>query len=394
MPTKLTDRLVKGLPTPVTGKRIHYDGVVKGFGCRVYASGVRTFILRYRTRTRLERLFTIGSFPDWPTEMARREAAELKRTVDRGGDPVADVQAARAGPTVSDLCDRFIREYLPRRRPTTRRTYELQIQNEIRPVLGRYKVADINFAQVDALHRKITARGVPYKANRVLALLSRMLNLSIRWQWRSDNPCRSIEKNQEQKRRRYLSPDELARLGAALDAHPDQQSADIIRLLLLTGARRGEVLAARWADFDDGFRSWHKPASTTKQKLEHSIPLSEPARALLTKIRGALHAGQEPLIANEEWVFPGLAGSHRRAVRRAWMSLCRVAEIDAARVHDLRHTYASVLVSRGFSLPVIGALLGNTLPSTTARYAHLADDPLRAATEQVGEVISNGSRRH
>jgi integrase len=389
MPTKLTDKIVKALPTPASGKRIHYDSVVKGFGCRVYASGLRTFVLRYRTRgAQLERLYTIGSFPEWPTVAARNEAAERKRDVDRGGDPVADLVAIREAPTVSDLCDRFIREYLPRKQLRTRRIYQLQIEHEVRPALGRYKVADVEFAQVDALHRKITARGAPYMANRILALVSRMFTLAIRWQLRSDNnPCRAIEKNREHKRRRYLSPHELAQLDQALDAYSDQQSADIIRLLLLTGARKGEVLAARWTDFEPEFRTWHKPGSTTKQRSEHIAPLSEPARALLTKIRG-----QVPAVA--EWVFPGLNGSHRSDVAGAWLSLCQTAGIAGARVHDLRHTYASVLASSGFSLPIIGQLLGHTMPATTARYTHLYDDPLRLATEQAGAIITGRYDRH
>jgi len=183
------------------------------------------------------------------------------------------------------------------------------------------------------------------------------------------------------------SADELARLGRALDEYSDQQSADIFRLLLLTGARRGEVLAARWADFDPEFKTWRKPASATKQKLEHSVPLSEPARVLLTKIRREVAAG-------EEWVFPGYAGEHRKVVWRAWLAICTAAEITGVRIHDLRHSFASVLASAGHSLPVIGALLGHSVPTTTARYAHLYDDPLRAATEAAGKVITGGNDRH
>jgi integrase len=380
MAEKLTDTIVKRLPVPKVDKKITYDTEVAGFGCRVYSSGARTFILRYRTRTRLERLYTIGSFPDWPTLAARNEAAELKRRIDQGGDPVAEVQAIREAPTVGDLCDRFIAEYLPRKRPSTQHTYRLQIDNEIRPALGRLKVGETRFADIDALHRKITARGTPYRANRIIALLSRMFSMAIRWQWRSDNPCKGIERNGEHKRRRYLSADELERLGVALAEYSDQQSANIIRLLLVTGARRSEVLAVRWADFDAGFMTWRKPASATKQKSEHIVPLNKTARNLLIAIRR-----QVP--SKAEWVFPA-NGSHRKDVKDAWAIVCRMARIKGARVHDLRHTFASVLVSAGHSLPTIGALLGHATPTTTARYAHLTDDPLRLATENAGAIIS------
>jgi integrase len=385
MATKLTDTVVKRLPVPVSDKRITYDTLVAGFGCRVYASGARTFVLNYRTRTRRERRITIGSFPDWTTTAARAEAADLKRDIDRGGDPLGDVQASRTAPTIGDLCDRFIAEYLPRKRPSTQHTYRLQIDNEIRPALGRLKVAEVTFADTDGLHRKITARGTAYRANRIIALLSRMFTMAILWQWRADNPCRGVERNQEHKRRRYLTADELVRLGKVLDNYSDRQSANIIGLLLLTGARRGEVLAARWADFDAGFTTWRKPASSTKQRTEHIAPLSHVARQLLTRVRR-----QVP--TDVQWVFPA-NGSHRRDVKDAWATICRAAKIKGARIHDLRHTFASVLVSAGQSLPTIGALLGHATPTTTARYAHLTDDPLRLATEKAGAIISSGSAR-
>jgi ABC transporter substrate binding protein/Phage integrase family len=125
-----------------------------------------------------------------------------------------------------------------------------------------------------------------------------MFTMSIRWQWRTDNPCRGVERNQEHKRRRYLSADELARLTVALARHPDQQSANIIRLLLLTGARRGEVLAARWVDFNAGFDIWVKPGATTKQKTEHQVPLNAPARQLLLELRSQVPSfAVEPIIA-------------------------------------------------------------------------------------------------
>jgi hypothetical protein len=214
---KLTDYIVRRLPEPTKGNKITYDTEVKGFGCRVTAAGARAFVLNYRARNRREHRCTIGSFPTWGTVAARKEAAELKKAIDRGGNPVGELKAYRDAPTVNDLCDRFIAEYLPRKRPSTQHTYRLQIENEIRPALGQLKVADVTFADADDLHRAITKRGTPYRANRVIALLSRMFSMAMRWQWRSDNPCKGIERNQEHKRRRYLTADELVRLGKALE---------------------------------------------------------------------------------------------------------------------------------------------------------------------------------
>jgi len=380
MASKLTDGVVKALPAPAKGSRIAYDSDVKGFGIRVTAGGTRAFILNYRTRLGRERRYTIGSFPDWKTAVARSEAAELKKLIDRGGDPLGDIKAGREAPTMTNLCDRFIADYLPRKRPSTQKSYRQKIEAEIRPALGRLKVAEIVFADVDALHRTISKRA-PYRANRCIALLSRMFSMAIRWGLRTDNPCRGIERNQEHKRQRYLSADELGRLTLALAEHKDQQSADIIRMLLLTGARRGEVLAARWADIDLPASVWSKPAATTKQRTAHHVPLSDATLQLLLDLRD-----RSPVDA--EWLFPGRDGSHRKDVKDSWASLCRAAGITGARAHDLRHTYASVLASVGLSLPVIGALLGHTTPTTTARYAHLFDDPLRAATERASAIIT------
>jgi integrase len=379
MASKLTDAVIKALPAPAKGSRIFYDEAVKGFGIRVTANGARAFVLNYRTRLGRERRYTIGTFPDWKTSPARTEAIDLKKRIDQGADPLGEIKAGRSAPTVADLCDRFIVEYLPRKRAATQKAYSQQIAADIRPVLGRLKVAEVSFADVDALHRSISKRG-PYRANRGVAVLSRMFAMAIKWHMRTDNPCRGVERNPEHQRRRYLSADELTRLATALDG-ADQQVADIIRLLLLTGARRGETLQARWTDINLTTGTWSKPAGSTKQGTAHTVPLSEAARRLLLEVQARA--------AGSEWVFPGADLSQpRRSIHSAWLRICKSASIDGAHVHDLRHTYASVLASAGLSLPVIGALLGHTTPTTTARYAHLFDDPLRAAAERAGAIIT------
>jgi integrase len=406
---KLTDTIVKALPLPAKGNKITYDGDVKGFGVRVTAAGARAFILNYRTRTGRERRITIGSFPDWKTSVARDEAKELRRRIDVGDDPMAEVEADRSAKTVADLCQRFDEEHLPKCRESTQRDYRALITKEILPTLKHIKVTELSFSDINDLHRKITKRGARYVANRTIAVMSKMLSLAIKWGWRGDNPAKGIERNHEEKRHRYLTPAELASLTKALAEHEDQQAANIVRLLLLTGARRGEVLAMKWADVDLQACTWTKPGSTTKQKTLHRVPLSAPARQLLSEIHSAAKAAAErkrrprPM---SEYVFPGRGGNEfRQNIKRQWAELCRAAGLvtaqtvkDAkgreatvvtatARIHDLRHTYASVLASAGLSLPIIGALLGHSQPATTARYSHLMDDPLRAATERVGAIV-------
>ncbi|MEQ8298952.1 MAG: tyrosine-type recombinase/integrase [Hyphomonas sp.] len=399
MPKKLTDTLVKSLPKPDRGNKITYDSEVAGFGVRVTAAGARSFILNYRTRTGRERRYTIGAFPDWKTTVAREEVKNLKRQIDVGQDPMAGIEADRAAKTVADLCRRFEEDHLASKRPATQRDYKAIIKREILPALKHKKVVDIEFTDIDNLHRKITRRGTPYLANRTVAVLSKMFGLALKWRWCSDNPAKGIERNQEQKRHRYLSTAELTSLTESLTVLEDQEAANIIRLLLLTGARKSEVLAARWDQFDLSEGVWTKPGSTTKQKTLHRVPISAPTRQLLSEIR-------EKSKRSAEFVFPGRGGKgHRKEIKRAWRDACvgagivsAEAETDArgrerivvkpsARIHDLRHTYASVLASAGLSLPIIGALLGHSQPATTARYSHLMDDPLRQATERVGAVV-------
>jgi integrase len=383
-PTRLTDYIVKRLPTPKRGNKITYDADVKGFGCRITEAGGRAFVLNYRRKTDgVERRFTIGSFPDWGAVAAREEAKRLKRDVDGGGDPVGDIEKGRAAPTVADLCARFEAEYLPRKRASTQRSYRQQIAVDIVPAIGRAKVAAVAHSDVDALHRRITARGSPGHANRVIALLSRLFTLAIRWGWRPDNPARGIERNQEHRRQRYLTGAELTRLTAALAKLKDVGAANAVRLLLLTGARRGELLAARWVDFDLDAKVWTKPGATTKQKTVHRVPLSDAACQLLTKMK---EQG-----GDSEWLFPARFTPYRLDLDDAWGVLRKAAGIPDARLHDLRHTYASVLASSGLSLPIIGALLGHTTAQTTLRYSHLLDDPLRAATERASAVIAGKS---
>lgn len=382
MTEKLDDKIVAALPCPAGGNRVTYDSGVRGFGVRVTAKGARSFVLNYRSRTSgREKRYTIGRFPAWKTAAARTEAMELRKRIDRQEDPLEQIKTRRAAPAVANLCTRFIEEHLPRKRPATQRDYRRIIAQEVLPTLKHIKVADVTFNDIDGLHRVITKRGTPYIANRTVAVLSKMFSLAIKWGYCPTNPARGIERNLEEKRHRYLTKNELMKFMTALAEHRDKTAANILRLLLLTGARRGEVQAMRWAELDLSAGAWIKPASTTKQKLIHRVPLSAPARQLLA----GLHQNAAP---GAEFVFPGASGGHRVEIKHNWRAICKEAGIADARVHDLRHTFASLLVNGGASLPLIGSLLGHSQPQTTARYAHLFDDPQRRAAEGVGALLT------
>lgn len=384
---RLSDAEAKRQPIPKKGNsRVTYDNELAGFGLCVTRNGARSWVLNYVTKAGRERRITIGALQLWRATAAREEARRLKRLVSEGGDPLAEIEAEREAPTVWELCDRFAAEHLPRKRPSTSEDYQRMLRLHIRPHFGAHtKVADVTFADVDALHRKISKAGHLHRANRTIAVASKMFALAIRWGMCEANPVKGIERNTEHHRKRYLKSDELARLVAALAKHPDQQAANVVRMLLFTGARRGEALSMRWADLDLAEGKWSKPPSSTKTNIAHEVPLSAPARALLAEIRDA--HGKRPL---GTYVFPATAGEagHLGSIKKSWRALTKAAGISGLRVHDLRHSHASILASGGASLPLIGALLGHSSPQTTHRYSHLFSDPLKEAVERVGAVVT------
>ncbi len=270
----------------------------------------------------------------------------------------------RDAPTVNALCDRFLAEHVAKKRPITQVDYRSIISMYIRPELSSVKVAAVSFGDVEALHQKVT-RHAPYRANRCVAVLSKMMALAVGWGWRTDNPCRGVELNQKVRRTRYFTTAELDCLTAALAAYPDRDAADAIRLLLLTRARRLEALSMRWANLDLASGAW------TKQKLLHRARLSTPARELLAGIRG-----RSP--ADAVFVFPGRGTvGHRRELQEAWRSISKAAGIVGAQLHDLRDSLALILAS-GEASPLIGDLLGHPRPSTTP-------NPRRSASKR-GEM--------
>jgi integrase len=371
MKKHLTDKVVKALPAPADRNTTTFDESVVGFGVRVNASGSRNFVFNYRLRSGRERRMTIGAFGAWSTVAARAEAKRLQARVDLGEDPLAEIQSERDAQTMADLFARYQEEHLPRKSKGSIANDKCMIAKWLSGMRA-LKVAEVSHGDIDAIHRRITRAGHPTNANRAVALLSKMFSLAMKWGWRSDNPTLHVERNREQPRSRYLTEDELSRLKVALASYEHSQSADAIRLLLLTGARKSEVLAATWDQFDLEAGIWTKPSSHTKQRREHRIPLSAGAVDLLHE----LHAPN----GKSQFLFP-LGAGHQLHLRRAWRAISKAAGLSGVRVHDLRHSFASLLASSGLSLPIIGQMLGHTQAQTTQRYSHLLDEPLRAAAE-------------
>ncbi len=377
---KLTKHIVESAKPDPERDVFVWDTQLPGFGLRVYPSGKRKYILQYRTKSNRQRRLVIGPHGPLTAEKARNTARDLLAQVHGGGDPAGDIKATREAPTVADLAADYLQRHaIPNKRPASVRDDRYMLDRVVLPRVGKVKVAEVSRRDVEVIHTGL--RETPYHANRVLALLSKMFNLAVAWGWRGDNPARGIPRFHEDRRQRWLSTDELTRLWSILEQHPNRRAANAVKLMILTGARRSEVLNATWDQFDLDRGVWTKPSHHTKQKRTEHVPLSGPALALLSALRAEAEGDQM-------YLLPGnVPGNPLRGINRFWQRMCSEAGIEGVRLHDLRHTYASSLVSGGVSLHIVGRLLGHTQPQTTARYAHLDDDALRKATEGFGAMV-------
>lgn len=377
---KLTKRFVDSL-APDKEKRIFYwDTEVVGFGVRVYPTGRKAYYFQYRNHFNETRKIKLGGHGNITTEMAREKAVHLSLEVHAGQDPSAAIREAKSKPTVGELVEAYLELHAKvHKREKSIEEDKRNIDLYINPELGHMKVEDITSKNLQKLHRDLKDK--PYVANRVRSLLSKMFNLAIQWRWISANPVLGVGKYQEEKRERWLDMDEMERLWVVLDRYANHPPSYIFKLLLLTGARKSEVLNATWDQIDLERGVWTKPAHLTKQKKNERLPLSSSALEVLRDLKS-----KHP--SPSQFLFPGkVEGKPIQEVKTFWHTVLREAEIENCRIHDLRHTHASHLVSSGLSLSIVGKLLGHTQASTTQRYAHLADEPLREAAELFGSKV-------
>lgn len=376
----LTDRQVREANSGDRASRIIYDTKVTGFGIRIQRSGYRSFVFNYVVAGR-ERRMTIGEYPSWSVAAAREFAARLRRSVDAGEDPLGDRERARNDLTIAEFWRRYRDEVSVKKRPATHQN-ECSIWTRlILPSLGQRKIGSVTPSDIDRLHSKVSEK-TPVQANRLLATLRHAFNIARRWGITDANPVQGTQRNPEHGRERYLTQGELRALLQALEARRPSSSALALRFIAATGCRKGEALNATWDQFDLERGTWTKPSSHTKQNRVHRAPLNSLALTILK---------EATLQATTGFVFPGASGKRLVDIKRVFASACKDAGITELRIHDLRHTFASHLASAGTSLPIVGALLGHTQTSTTARYAHLLDQPLRDASELLTKALRNGA---
>lgn len=357
-----------------------WDEGLKGFGVRIWPSGKKVYYLRYINKAeRKDCKIKIGVQGPITPDQARERAQELLGEIVKGLDPTREQKENKSAKTFQELVTAYFEHHGVKKRPRSLIDDRSMAKSVLLPRFGKTLVKNIDRQDIEQLHLKL--KDTPYRANRVLALLSKMLSIAVNWKWRIDNPVLGIERYQEYKRERWLSDQELPRLLKALDQHPNQLIANAIRLLLLTGARKNEVLKATWEQFDLEEGVWVKPAHTTKQKKMAYLPLSPESLELLKEMRED---------SSSDFLFPGKnEGEPVKEIKRFWNSILKAAELKDFRIHDLRHTHASHLVSSGYSLSIVGKILGHTQAATTERYAHLAPSALREAASSFGEKFKS-----
>jgi integrase len=401
---------------PGATRYVLYDTIVPGFGLRVFPSGRKTWVLEYRPgeggRRAPVRRLKIASVTELAIDGARKEAERLRALILLGADPQRDLAVGRAAPTVEEIARAFLVDHVEAKRSaSTKRYYEDILDRLVIPAFGSMKAKDLTSADVARLHRALRNR--PFLANRVLAIIGAMYSFAegaARMVPKGVNPVSEIEKYEEPKRERVLSSDELARLGAALEEaetvglpwvlrqgakhkHLPQDhrarltkiapsAAAAIRLLIFTGARLREILHLRWdqVDLDRGIATLarHKTSRRTGTK---AIVLNAPALAVLQSIeRVGVY-----VIASDS---AGLPDERPRAdLKRPWAMITSRARLSGLRIHDLRHNFASFGVGGGLGLPIVGKLLGHVQSSTTQRYSHFDNDPLRRASSAIASAI-------
>lgn len=407
MPTKqITKRLVASLQ-PKEKEYLIWDVALKGFGIRVQTTGAMAYVVKYRAgsgRSAPPRRITLAKVGTLEVDEARAMARKALASVAHGADPAAQKSADKRAATLADVAERFLEEHVEAKRATsTASSYRSLLDRLVLPELGAKKADKVTTADIQRLHSKLKDK--PYQANRLLRVLSSLYTFAAKDQAVPDgfNPCRKVEMFREESRERYLSTEELKRFGDAIreaetaglpyevdEAKPTAKhapksenrltiigphAAAALRLLMFTGARLREILHLEWEQVDFEIGQLKLSKSKTGKKW---IVLNAFAREILASL---------PRVGR--YVIAGDDADRPRAdLKRPWEAVRTRAGLHNVRLHDLRHTHASIGAGAGLGLPIIGKLLGHSQSVTTQRYAHLDIDPLRRASDHIGDRLN------
>lgn len=409
---RITKRNVDAAERPATGEGRLWDSDLPGFCLRIYASGRKAYAVKYRTDGR-QRWFTIGEHgAPWTPETARRVAQDVLYGAARGADAQALKVERRSDGTVADLIDEYLADgplVKPEKRASSWNADRGCLNNHVRPLLGSKLVRDVTRADIGRMMKSIAKgdtraraktkpRGVADVkggvgiANRALAVTKAMFSYADRAghlkRNSESNPTKGMVVATSAARERFLSGDEATRLGRMIDAMVADRSlseahAIILRLLMLTGARKNEIVGLTWPEIDFAGRRLDLPPERTKaggRLGRRRIQLNQAAIQLLKSVARTDGC---------EFVFPAAGGTTpTRSLQDAWEKVRARAELPGVRMHDLRHTFASFAVADGASLYLVAQALGHSQTRTTERYAHLTDDPLNALAERVAARMS------
>ena len=365
--------VVNALPPDTTV----WDTDLRGFCARRQKSDSVSYLLKLRVNGRI-RWFTIGRHGQpWTPDSARKQALQILADPSIGDKPERETPV-----TFADVAAQFLAIHGPKLKPKSLEEYQRQTRLHLLPAFDQFPIADISRAMISAAHAKW--KDSPRSANLALAIMSKMMTWAEDQGYRPEatNPCRKIQRYKENRRERFLQPAELTRLGAALDKAATENligpyAVAAIHLLILTGARLIEIFDLQWAHVDIERATLFLPDSKTGMK---SISLSDPALELLASL--------PRYVGNPYVIVGGRRGEHLVNLQKPWRVLRKLAGLDTLRIHDMRHTFASVAVASGGSLPVLGRQLGHSQPQTTQRYAHLGDDPVRKLTQTTGLALA------
>lgn len=385
---KITRKFVDALEPPTsTQKEFYWDTELKGFGVVVTERGKKTFIINYATKDNRYRRKTLGDCNKLSVEQARSIAKDLFHDIAKGIDPIEEEASYREEQTFQQAIEEYYSQYMKTHSAaSTLRTERYRIDRVLIPTFGTRKISSITHKDICEFMNK--QRDKPIDANRSRALLSAFFHSCEKWGLipRGSNPVTGAPKFPENKRERFLSPEEFARLESVLAEAEKTLSESpyviaMIRLLTHTGCRPSEIQNLQWAWVDLDKRNIRMPRTSTKEKRAKTIFITEPMLDIFASLKRV--EGNPYVICSER-----MDGKPMNNVAKAWKRICAAAKLEDLHLHDLRHSHASMANSLGYSLPMIGALLGHSQYQTTLRYAHLADTQLRQAAEHISKAIA------